>query len=82
MVTGARNMQKALLIALLEPTDLIRKEENSWNFSARMARQEEIKTLPWGSVWNYYCESCGMPDDFKVMQDISAYEKEVLLKRQ
>ena len=82
MVTGARNMQKALLIALLEPTDLIRKEENSWDFSARMARQEEIKTLPWGSVWNYYCETSGMPDDFNVMQDISAYEKEVLLKRQ
>ena len=75
-------MQKALLIALLEPTALLRKEEEAWNFSARMARQEEIKTLPWGAVWNYYCESCGMPDDYKVMQEISDYEKAVLLNRQ
>ncbi len=81
MVTGARNMQKALLIALLEPTELLRKEENNWDFSARMARQEEIKTLPWGSVWNYYCETQNMTDDFGVMQEISAYEKAVLLKR-
>ena len=81
MAIGARNMQKALLIALLEPTDLLRKEENAWDFSARMARQEEIKTLPWGSVWSYYCESCGIADDFAMMQEISAYEKEVLFKR-
>ena len=81
MVTGARNMQKALLIALLEPTELLRKEEDKWDFSARMARQEEIKTLPWGSIWNYYCESQNMADDFGVMQTIAAYEKDVLLKR-
>ena len=81
MVTGARNMQKALLIALLEPTELLRKEEDKWDFSARMARQEEIKTLQWGSIWNYYCESQNMADDFGVMQTIAAYEKDVLLKR-
>ena len=46
-----------------------------------MARQEEIKTLPWNSVWNYYCESQGIADDFAIMQDIAAYEKDVLLKR-
>ena len=81
MAVGARNMQKALLIALLEPTDLLRKDENAWNFSARMAHQEGIKALPWGSVWNYYCEQQGIADDFAIMDTINAYEKDVLLKR-
>ena len=81
MVTGARNMQKALLIALLEPTAMLKKEEDSWNFSARMARQEEIKTLPWASVWRYYCETENIPDDFAFMQDVKEYEKSVLINR-
>ena len=81
MAVGARNMRKALLIALLEPTALLRKEEDAWDFSARMARQEEIKTLPWGSVWSYFCEQAGVPDDFAMMRDIASYEKAVLSKR-
>ena len=82
MVSGARNMQKALLIALLEPTALLKQEEDAWDFSGRMARQEEIKTLPWASVWRYYCETQNMPDDYMFMQDIRAYEKNVLSARQ
>ena len=81
MVIGARNMQKALLIALLEPTALLKKEEDSWDFSARMARQEEIKTLPWTAVWRYYCETMNVPDDFSFMQDVKGYEKSVLSAR-
>lgn len=81
MATGARNMQKALLIALLEPTALLKKEEDAFDFSARMARQEEIKTLPWASVWNYYCESQNIAGDFAIMDEIKAYEKNVLLNR-
>ncbi len=80
-VIGTRNMLKALLIALLEPTALACEEENNWNFTGRLARLEEIKTLPWGSVWNYFCEQQGMPDDYSFMQIISQYEKDVLLKR-
>ena len=81
MAIGARNMRKALLIALLEPTALLRQEEDKWDFSARMARQEEVKTLPWGDVWRYYCESRGIADDYAMMYEISAYERDVLLKR-
>ena len=80
-VIGARNLQKALLIALLEPTDLLRKEENSFDFSGRLARLEQIKTLPWNSVWNYYCESQNLPDDYEFMKQIRRYETDVLLKR-
>ena len=78
MVVGARNMQKALLIALLEPTALLKKEEDAWDFTSRMARQEEIKTLPWSAVWRYYCESENIPDDFSFMQEIKEYEKKIL----
>ena len=81
MVTGARNMQKALLIALLEPTSLLKQEEDSWDFTARMARQEQIKTLPWASVWRYYCESENIPDDYAFMQEVKEYEKTVLSTR-
>ncbi|MBR7120309.1 MAG: L-rhamnose isomerase [Lentisphaeria bacterium] len=81
MVTGARNMQKALLIALLEPTSLLKQEEDSWDFTARMARQEQIKTLPWASVWRYYCESENIPDDYAFMQEVKEYEKSVLSTR-
>ena len=81
MVTGARNMQKALLIALLEPTSLLKQEEDSWDFTARMARQEQIKTLPWASVWRYYCESENIPDDYAFMQEVKEYEKTVLSSR-
>ncbi len=81
MAVGARNMQKALLIALLEPTALLRKEEEAFDFSARMARQEEIKTLPWSSVWEYYCQMENAGGDYDIMQQIKAYEKEVLINR-
>jgi L-rhamnose isomerase len=46
-----------------------------------MARMEEFKTLPWGSVWSYYCAKNNLPDDFQIMDEIKSYEKEVLLKR-
>ncbi len=81
MAVGARNMQKALLIALLEPTALLKKEEDAFDFSARMARMEEIKTLPWASVWEYYCESRNVGNDFGIMQQIKDYEKTVLANR-
>ena len=81
MVIGARNMRKALLIAMLEPTALACKDEDAWDFSSRMARMEEFKTLPWGSVWSYYCAKNNLPDDFQIMDEIKAYEKDVLAKR-
>ena len=81
MAIGARNMQKALLIALLEPTALLKKEEDAFDFSARMARQEEIKTLPWSSIWEYYCETQNVGNDFGIMQQIKSYENTTLSLR-
>jgi len=76
-VVGARNMMKALLIALLEPTEKLCTLEKEWGFSGRLALQEEIKTLPWGAVWRHFCEMNRMPDDYAVMNEIRNYEKSV-----
>ena len=81
MAVGARNMQKALLIGLLEPSDMLKKEENSWDFTGRMAMQEDFKTLPWAAVWRYYCESQNTPQDNEVIKEVRRYETDVLSKR-
>ncbi len=74
-VIGSRNMQKALLSALLEPRRKLIEYENSWDFSGRMALQEEAKALPFGAVWNYYCAKSGVPVLDGYMAEIRKYEK-------
>lgn len=80
-VIGTRNMQKALLIALLEPVGRATAEENAWDFTARMAVMEAAKALPWGAVWQHFCESNQIPQDFEIMTAIHQYEKDVQFKR-
>ena len=77
---GTRNMLTALLIALLE-TPLIRSAEAAGDFTTRLALQEESKSLPFGAVWNYYCESQGVPVGEHWLAEIKHYEKTVLSKR-
>jgi L-rhamnose isomerase len=57
---GARNAGKALLLALLEPTELLKKYERDGDFTRRLAVSEEIKALPFGLVWDMYCEMSGV----------------------
>jgi L-rhamnose isomerase len=78
---GTRNMLRALLIALLEPTERLRAAENKGDFTSRLALQEEIKTLPFGAVWDYYCESKSVPVGENWLAEVKRYEKEVLNKR-
>ena len=59
---GARNMRKALLIALLEPYAMIRKAEDEFDFTNRLAMMEECKMLPWTAVWDEYCERANVPN--------------------
>lgn len=80
-VIGMRNMQKALLTALLTPHDMFAKLQNERKFTELMALQEELKLLPIGDVWNYFCEQSGVPEGDKWLEDVFAYENEVLLKR-
>lgn len=80
-VIGMRNMQKALLLGLLEPHAALKKMQDECNFTELLATFEEIKTLPFGDVWEHFCEINNVPvgkDWFKVVKD---YEKDVLLKR-
>lgn len=80
-VTGARATIKALLIAMLQPHDkLLEYEENEQNFQ-RLAILEEIKAMPWGAVWNEYCKRMNVHLDLDWIQDIEAYELDVLSKR-
>lgn len=80
-VVGTRAAQKAFLIAMLEPTArLLEYEENGQNFE-RLALLEELKTKPFGAVWDYYCLQENVPTGEGYIAEIQQYEKEVLNKR-
>ena len=78
---GSRNMQKALLLAALEPTEKLRECEHSFDYTTRLAVLEEMKTMPFGAVWEEYCERCGVPAGMEWLDDVRKYEKDVLSKR-
>ena len=80
-VTGFRNLQKALLFALLQPNEALKKLQDAGNFTKLMVMQEELKTMPFGDIWNEYCRSCGKPADGQWFPEIERYETEVLSKR-
>jgi L-rhamnose isomerase len=80
-VIGTRNMLKALLKALLEPTAKLRALEASGDYTSRLVLQEEIKTLPFGAVWDRYCESASVPRGQAWLDEVKRYERDVLSKR-
>lgn len=80
-VTGTRAAMKAFLIAALEPTStLVAYEENGENFE-RLAMLEELKTMPFAAVWDYYCLQEGVAIGMDYIAEIQEYEKAVLSKR-
>jgi L-rhamnose isomerase len=79
---GTRNMIRALLVALLEPTAKLRAAENAGDFTTRLALQEEIKSLPFGAVWDFYCESNNVPVGELWLAEVKRYEEKILSKRQ
>lgn len=79
--TGLRNAQKALLFALLQPNAEMKALQESNNLTKLMTVQEEVKTFPFGEVWDYYCESCGVPAGAAWFEEVEKYEAEVLSKR-
>jgi L-rhamnose isomerase len=80
-VIGTRAMLKALLIALLEPTEALRRLELEGDFTARLAMVEELKTLPFGAVWDYHCLRQDVPLGMTWMDDVRRYEQDVTAKR-
>jgi L-rhamnose isomerase len=79
-VIGTRNMLRALLIGLLEPPG-IREAEMAGDHTARLALQEEAKALPFGAVWDFYCESSDVPAADGWLWNVKRYERDVLAKR-
>ena len=77
-VTGLHSVQKALLYALLEPKSL-KKLQDENNFTELMVRQEELKTMPFGAVWEEYLRRESIPQDY--FSEIKRYERDVLSKR-
>jgi L-rhamnose isomerase len=77
---GARNVLRALLMALLEPP-AIKVAEADGDFTTRLALQEEAKALPFGAVWDFYCESKGVPTGENWLVETKRYEKNVLSER-
>ena len=79
-VIGTRNLLRALLVALLEPP-AIRAAELAGDNTARLALQEEARALPFGAVWDFYCESKGVPVGEAWLAEVRKYEASVLLNR-
>ncbi|MBI4583259.1 MAG: L-rhamnose isomerase [Planctomycetes bacterium] len=81
-VIGSRATLKALLLALLEPAERLRKLEAEGDFTARLALFEELKTQPAGAVWNAYCLRQNVPIGPAWLEEVKSYEKKVLSKRE
>ncbi|MCF6285142.1 MAG: L-rhamnose isomerase [Candidatus Hydrogenedentes bacterium] len=79
--TGTRNTIKALLLALLEPTDALKTLERDGDFTARLALLEELKTMPFGAVWDQYCLQQEVPVGPAWLQEVKDYEATVLVQR-
>jgi L-rhamnose isomerase len=80
-VIGTRSAIKSLLAALLEPAALLRSAEEAGDNTLRLALFEELKTLPFGAVWDEYCRQKDVPVGPKWMDEIRNYEKSVLAGR-
>ena len=81
LIIGSRNMEKALLRALLTPWNLLKEAQDTYNHTRTLALQEEIKTLPWQEVWNEYLSRNGYVDDASWYEEIKEYENEILKER-
>ena len=79
--TGITTTQKALLTALLEPTQQLKEYEETGQYYERLALLEEMKTMPIGAVWEHYCNENNAPTGTQLIKEIQSYEKQVLSKR-
>lgn len=80
-VIGARNIRKALLLALLEPSKKLAEAESRFDYTTRLALFEESKSMPWPAVWEYYCLTKGVPTGSEWLSTLRSYESEILSQR-
>lgn len=79
---GMRDFLKALLYALLQPTDELTRLQDDCDFTSLMELNERLKMMPYGDVWNYYCQKSGVPTEEDWFDECKNYERDVLSKRQ
>jgi len=80
-VIGTRNTLKALLMAMLEPTQQLQQFEREGDFTSRLAMMEELKSFPMGAVWEHYCLKSGVPTAGQWLDEVQRYERDVLALR-
>lgn len=78
---GTRNVLKALLAALLEPTEELQRLEREGDLTARLALMEEQKTMPLAAIWNHYCETADVPVGAAWLEPVRRYEISVMSHR-
>ena len=81
-VIGSRSTIKGFLSALLEPHEELKSYEEQGDYFSRLALLEELKTMPFGAVWDYYCQRAGVPVGMNFIEEIQHYERKVLRKRE
>lgn len=81
LALGARNMEKALLKAMLTPWPLFKKLQDEGDFTSLLVLSEEIKTLPFDEIWEMYCKKQGVIADESWLDEVKKYERDVLAKR-
>lgn len=81
-VLGMRNMQKALLQAMLEPADTLKALQDSRQYTEQLVLQEELKAYPWAAVWEEFCARAKLPANECWMQKVLEYERDVLIGRE
>jgi L-rhamnose isomerase len=74
-------MLRALCFALLEPVEQLKKLEADGDYTSRLALMEELKTMPFAAVWDFYCVQKGVPVGMDWLAEVKKYEADVLSKR-
>jgi L-rhamnose isomerase len=80
-VIGSRSTLLALLLALLEPAQALRELEAAGDYTRRLATLEELKTMPFGAVWDYHTLKAGVPVGGGWLDEVDRYERDVLSRR-
>ena len=80
-VIGMRNLQKALLYAMLTPHEELARLQNEGRFTDLLAAHEELKTMPFGAVWEEFCTRAGVAADGSWLDTVKQYERDVLSQR-
>lgn len=81
MVIGARSTLKSLLLGMLSPIDTLKDAESTGDFTTRLAVTEEMKSYPFGAVWEFYCQQQNVPAGTEWLTEVKDYEQKILTER-